>query len=252
MEDSKLLELDDIKITFENFCDKYNIVYLIKPYAYDKKRNVIEIPQRTIYPKCVICIGNCLMAKKLINKPLSNEMINYLTTFSGHNITINNIIDKVYNYINSGLSEAYLVIFVTYNQIYFQIIDRLFEKYVLLQNKAYTTHILFCFHHNKLNYNKLMFDYKFKEYEFNDDNLSKIVKLYKDKYAINQKIQNMYYKSHDNGTYYIKGGSFGEPILEFEIKTNNLENVYIEFNNNIVNIDKLDNIVKTFNMYRIN
>ena len=241
---------DDIKITFENFCNKYNIVYSIKPYVYDKKRNVIEILQRTIYHKCFICIGNCLMADKLLNKPLGDEMINYLTIFSGNNVNINNIIDKVYNYINTVLPEAYLVIFVTYNQIYFQIIDRLFEKYVLLQNKAYTTHILFCFHRNKLNNNKLMFEHKFKEYEFNDDNLSKIVGLYKNKYVINQQIQNMYYKSHDNGTYYIKGGSFGEPILEFEIKTNNLENVYIEFNNKTVSIDKIDNIVKMFNRYR--
>jgi hypothetical protein len=43
----------------------------------------------------------------------------------------------------------------------------------------------------------------------------------------------MYYRSHDNGTYYVKSGSFGDPILELEIKTNDLENVYIEFNNNI-------------------
>ena len=95
-----------------------------------------------------------------------------------------------------------------------------------------------------------MFDYNFKDYEFNDDNLSKIVKLYKDKYTINQKIQNMYYGSHDNGTYYVKSGSFGDPILEFEIKTNDLENVYIKFNNKMVNMDKLDWIIKSFNSYK--
>ena len=140
--------------------------------------------------------------------------------------------------------------FVTYNQIYFQLIDKLFEKYVLLQNKAYTTHILFSFHNNKLNNEKLMFNHNFKEYEFSDDNLSKIVKLYKDKYTINQQIQNMYYGSHDNGTYYVKSGSFGDPILEFEIKTNDLENVYIKFNNKIVNIDKLNEIIQRFNSYK--
>ena len=60
----------------------------------------------------------------------------------------------------------------------------------------------------------------------------------------------MYYRSHDNGTYYVKSGSFGDPILELEIKTNDLENVYIEFNNNIVNIDKLDWIIQRFNSYK--
>ena len=60
----------------------------------------------------------------------------------------------------------------------------------------------------------------------------------------------MYYGSHDNGTYYVKSGSFGDSILELEIKTNDLENVYIEFNNNIVNIDKLDWIIQRFNSYK--
>jgi hypothetical protein len=106
-------------------------------------------------------------------------MINYLTTFSGHNINTNNLIEKVYNYINKFLPDTYLIVIVTYYQIYFQLIDKLFEKYVLLQNKAYTTSMLFCFHYDKLNNNKLMFEHESKEYEFNDDNLSKIIKLYK-------------------------------------------------------------------------
>jgi hypothetical protein len=238
------------EITFEDFCNIHKIVYSVKPYAYDVKRNVIDIPQRTIYLNCVINIGNCLIAERYLNKPLNDKMTNYLTIFSGNNITINNIIEKVYNYIKESLPDAYLIIFVTYYQIYFQITDRLFEKYVFLQNEAYTTHILFCFHFDKLNINKLMFDYKFKEYELNNDNLSKIVKLYKDKYIINQQIQNMFYVEHHNGTYYIKSGSFGETILEFEIKTNGLEDVYIKFNDSIVSIDKLDSIVKMFNRYR--
>jgi C-terminal processing protease CtpA/Prc len=177
-------------------------------------------------------------------------MTNYLTIFSGNNITINNIIKKIYNYIKESLLDAYLIIFVTYHQIYFQIIDKLPEKYVLLQNKAYTTHILFRFQLDKLNNNKLIFEYNFIEYELNDDNLSKIVGLYKNKYIINQQIQNMYYSSQDNGTYYIKGRTFGEIILEFEIKTNGLEDVYINFNDRTVGIDKLDSIVKMFNKYR--
>ena len=241
---------DDKEITFENFCDKYKIIYSVKPYTFDTKRNVIEFPQRTIYSNCIISVGNCFMAEKYLTKPLSDEMINYLTTFSGHNTLINNLIEKVYNYINRFLPDTYLIVFVTYNQIYFQLIDKLFEKYVLLQNKAYTTHILFSFHYSKLDNDKLMFNHNFKEYEFSDDNLSKIVKLYKDKYTINQQIQNMYYGSHDNGTYYVKSGSFGDTILEFEIKTNDLENVYIEFNDKTVNIDELDWIIQRFNSYR--
>ena len=241
---------DDKEITFENFCDKYKIIYSVKPYTFDTKRNVIEFPQRTIHSNCIISVGNCFMAEKYLNKPLSDEMINYLTSFSGHNTHTNNLIEKVYNYIKKFLPDTYLIVFVTQYQIYFQLIDKLFEKYVLLQNKAYTTHILFRFHCDKLNNDKLMFDHNFKEYEFNDDNLSKIVKLYKNKYTINQQIQNMYYRSHDNGTYYVKSGSFGDPILKLEIKTNDLENVYIEFNNNIVNIDKLDWIIQRFNSYK--
>lgn len=243
---------DDKEITFENFCDKYKIIYSVKPYKYDTKKNVIEIPQRIIHSNCIISIGNGLSAEEYLNKPLHDIMKNYLTTFSGHNTQTNNLIEKIYNYINRILPDAYLIIFVTYNQIYFQLIDKLFEKYILLQNKAYTTHISFRFHYNKLNNEKLMFDYNFKEYEFNDDNLSKIVKLYKNKYTINQQIQNMYYGSHDDGTYYVKSGSFGDTILEFEIKTNDLENVYIEFNNKIVNIDKLDWIIQRFNSYKRN
>ena len=241
---------DDKEITFENFCDKYKLIYSVKPYTFDKKQNVIVFPQRTIYSNCIISIGSLLEKESL--KPLYDSLINYLTIFSGHNINTNNLIEKIYNYINRILPDTYLIVFVTYNQIYFQLIDKLFEKYVLLQNKAYTTNILFCFHYNKLNNDKLMFDHNFKEYEFNDDNLSKIVKLYKDKYTINQQIQNMYYGSHDNGTYYVKSGSFGDPILELKIKTNDLDNVYIEFNNKIVNIDKLDWIIQTFNSYKRN
>ena len=242
---------DNKEITFEIFCDKYKIIYSIKPYTFDTKRNVIEFPQRTIHSNCIISIGS-LSEKECLNKPLSDSLINCLTTFSGHNTQINNIIEKVYNYINRILPDAYLIVFVEHYQIYFQIIDKLFEKYILLRNKAYTTHILFCFHYNKLNNDKLMFNHNFKEYEFSDDNLSKIVKLYKDKYTINQQIQNMYYGSHDDGTYYVKSGSFGDPILEFEIKTNDLENVYIKFNNTTVNIDKLDWIIQTFNSYKRN
>ena len=234
--------------TFENFCGKYEIIYSIEPY--DNKRNVIKIPQRTIYSNCIICIGNCLMAEDLLNKPISDGTINYLTTFSGNNKTINNIIEKIYNYINKSLPNAYLIIFITYNHIYFQLIDKLFEKYVLFANKEYTTHILFRFQCDELDYDKLKFEYNFKEYEFNDENLSKIIRLYKNKYTINQQIKNMYYVEHDNGNYYIKCPTFGKTILQFEIKTNNLENVYIEFNNKTVSIDKIDNIVKMFNRYR--
>lgn len=242
---------NDTEITFENLCDKYKIIYSIKPYKYDTKRNVIEIPQRTIHSNCIISIGS-LMAEDYLNKPLSDRLINCLTIFSGHNTQINNLIEKIYNYINRILPDAYLIVFVEHYQIWFQIIDKLFEKYILLQNKAYTTHILFCVYYDKLNNEKLMFEHNLKEYEFNDDNLSKIVKLYKDKYKINQKIQNMYYGSHDDGTYYVKSGSFGAPILEFEIKTNDLENVYIEFNNKKVNIDKLNEIIQMFNLYKRN
>jgi len=238
---------DNKEITFENFCDKYKIIYSIKPYTFDTKRNVIKIPQRTIHSNCIISVGNCLMAEKILNKPLSDEMINYLTTFSGHNINTNNLIEKVYNYINKFLPDTYLIVIITYYQIYFQLIDKLFEKYVLLQNKAYTTSMLFCFHYDKLNNNKLMFEHESKEYEFNDDNLSKIIKLYKKKYTINQRIQNMYYTSFDNDSYYVKSGSFGDKIFELNIKTNDLENVYIEFNKKIVNINKLDWIIQRFN-----
>ena len=240
---------DDKEITFENICDKYKLIYSVKPYTLDKKRNVIEFPQRTIHSNCIISIGS-LSEKECLNKPLYDSLLNCLTIFSGHNTQINNLIEKIYNYINRILPDAYLIVFVEHYQIYFQIIDKLFEKYVLLQNKAYTTHILFDFDYNKLNNDKLIFDYNFKEYELNDDNLSKIVKLYKDKYIINQQIQNMYYRSHDDGRYSIKSGSFGEPILELKIKTNDLENVYIEFNNKMVNIDKLDWIIKSFNSYK--
>ncbi len=62
----------------------------------------------------------------------------------------------------------------------------------------------------------------------------------------------MYYGSHDDGTYYVKSGSFGDPILEFEIKTNDLENVYLKFNNKKVNIDKLNEIILMFNLYKRN
>jgi len=237
--------------TFENFCDKYKIIYSIEPYAYDHKRNEIKIPQRTIYSNCIICIGNCLMAEDLLNKPISDATRNYLTTFSGNNLTINNIIEKIYNYINKVLPNAYLIIFVTYNYIYFQLIDKLFEKYVLFAaNKEYTTHILFRFQCDELDNDKLMFEYNFKEYEFNDENLSKIIRLYKNKYTINQQIKNMYYVEHDNGNYYIKCPTFGKTIIQLEIKTNNLENVYIEYNKKIVNINKLDNIIKNFNSYK--
>ena len=41
----------------------------------------------------------------------------------------------------------------------------------------------------------------------------------------------MYYRSHDNGTYYVKSGSFGDPILELEIKTNDLEYELKQINN---------------------
>ena len=136
---------DDKEITFENFCDKYKIIYSVKPYKYDTERNVIEFPQRTIHSNCIISIGS-LSEKECLNKPLYDSLINCLTIFSGHNTQINNLIEKVYNYINRFLPDTYLIVFVTYNQIYFQLIDKLFEKYVLLQNKAYTTNILFCFH----------------------------------------------------------------------------------------------------------
>jgi len=234
--------------TFENFCDKYKIIYSIEPY--DHKRNVIKIPQRNIYSNCIICIGNCLIAEDLLNKSISDGIINYLTIFSGNNITINNIIEKIYNCINKVLPNVYLIIFVTYNHIYFQLIDKLFEKYVLFANKEYTTHILFRFQCDELDYDKLVFEYNFKEYEFNDENLSKIIRLYKNKYTINQQIKNMYYVEHDNGNYYIKCPTFGKTILQFEIKTNNLENVYIEYNKKIVNINRLDNIIKNFNSYK--
>lgn len=237
----------NVEITFENFCDKYKIVYSIEPYTFDTERNVIKIPQRTIHSNCIISVGNCLMAEKILNKLISDEMRNYLTIFSGHNINANNLIEKVYNYINKFLPDTYLIVIVTYNHIYFQLIDKLFEKYVLLQNKAYSTHVLFRFHYDKLNNNKLMFEYEFKEYEFNDDNLLKIIKLYKKKYIINQQIQNMYYTSHDNDSYYIKSCSFGDKIFELNIKTNDLENVCIEFNKKIVNKNKLDCIIQKFN-----
>jgi len=240
---------DDKEITFENICDKYKIIYSIKPYTFDKKQNVIEIPQRIIHSNCIISIGS-LSEKECLNEPLYDSLINCLTIFSGHNTQINNLIENIYNYINRILPDAYLIVFVEHYLISFQIIDKLFEKYILLRNKAYTTHILFRFHYNKLNNDKLMFNYEFKDYEFNDDNLSKIVKLYKNKYTINQQIQNMYYGSHDDGTYYVKSGSFGDPILKFKIKTNDLENVYIEFNNKIVNIDKLNMIIQMFNSYK--
>jgi len=239
------------EIIFENVCDKYKIIYSVKPYI-DKNRNVIVFPQRTIHSNCIINVGNCFMAEKYLNKPLSVEMINYLITFSGHNINTNNIIEKVYNYINIFLPDTYLIVFITYKQIYFQLIDKLFEKYVLLRNNPYTTHILFFFHYDKLNNNNLMFNHNFKEYEFNDDNLSKIIKLYKNKYIINQQIQNMYYTEHNNGIYSVKSGSFGDLISELKILTNDLENVYIKFNNNIVNIDNLDWIIQIFNSYKSN
>lgn len=60
---------DDKEITFENFCDKYKIIYSVKPYKYDTKRNVIEFPQRTIHSNCIISVGDCLMAEKYQNKP---------------------------------------------------------------------------------------------------------------------------------------------------------------------------------------
>ena len=31
---------DDKEITFENFCDKYKLIYSVKPYTFDKKQNV--------------------------------------------------------------------------------------------------------------------------------------------------------------------------------------------------------------------
>jgi hypothetical protein len=240
----------ELENNFNDFCDKHKITYSIKPYAYDAKRNVIDIPKRFIYSNCVMCIGNCFIAEKYLNKPMTDEMTNYLTIFSGNDVAINNIIEKVYSCINKIVPEAYLIVFITYNQIYFQIIDKLFEKYVLLSNKAYTTHILFCI--QRSNINKNVFEHEFKEYELNDENLFKIAKLYKNKYAINQRIQNMYYDSHDNGAYYIKGGSFGDPILEFELETNGLKDVYIKFNGEPADIAKLDNIVKMFNMYKKN
>jgi hypothetical protein len=153
---------DDKEITFENICDKYKIIYSVKPYAFDKKRNVIEIPQRIIHSNCIINIGT-LSEKECMHEPLYDSLINCLTIFSGHNTQINNLIEKIYNYINQILPDAYLIVFVRHYQIYFQIIDKLFEKYTLLQNKAYTTYILFCFHYNKLNNDKLMFYYNFKD-----------------------------------------------------------------------------------------
>ena len=245
--------LSDEKITFEDFCAQYKITYSIKPYPYDTEKNIIDIPQRTIYPGCVICIGNCLMAKEYLARPLTNQMINYLRTFSGHDQVINNIIDKVYNYVNkfSPNPHTHIIIFVTYNHIYFQLTDRLFEKYVLFHNKPYTTHILFGFQFDKLN-NELVFEYNNKKYPLDDINLSKIVSLYKNKYIINQQIQNMYYVEHSNGIYYIKGMGFGETILKLEVKTNDLENVYIKYNNKQVDISRLDNIVKNFNLYKKN
>lgn len=238
---------DNKTITFENLCDKYKIIYSIKPYTYDTKRNVIQIPQRTIHSNCFISVGNCLMTEQYLNKPLSDEMINYLTTFSGHNINANNLIEKVYNYINEFLPDTYLIVFVAHYQIYFELIDELSDKYVLSHNKAYITSMLFCFDYDKLNNDKLMFNYDCKKYEFNNENLFKIIKLYKKKYTINQQIQNMYYSSHENERYYIKSLSFGEIIYAFEIKTDNLEDVYIEFNNEKVNIDELDWIIQIFN-----
>jgi len=246
---------DDTNITFENFCDKNKIIYSIKPYIYDTKQNVIDFLQRIIHSHCIIRMHGFFTAEKYLNKPLSNETINHLKNFSGHNIHINNLIEKIYSYINSRLPDTYLIVFITYRQIYFQLTDKFFEKYILLQNKAYTTHLLFSFCYDKYNddmfsQNFIMFDYNFKEYELNEENLSKIIELYKNKYIITQQIQNMFYRSHDDGIYYVKSGSFGDTILEFTIKTNNLENVYIEFNNEIVGIDKLNSIVQMFNLYK--
>jgi len=58
---------DNKEITFENFCDKYKIIYSIEPYAFDNKRNVIKIPQRSIYPNCIISVGNSLSAEEYLN-----------------------------------------------------------------------------------------------------------------------------------------------------------------------------------------
>jgi len=41
-------------------------------------------------------------------------------------------------------------------------------------------------------------------------------------------------------------------ISKLKILTNDLENVYIKFNNNIVNIDNLDWIIQIFNSYKSN
>lgn len=190
------------------------------------------------------------MGDKILYNELSGEMINYLTILSGNDKKMNDLISKIYNYIEKNLKESYLIVYVTYSRIYFQITDLLLPKYVLLNNKEYSTNIYFSFEYEDVIQDNFKFMFDFILYELNEDNMNKLIILYKLKYIINQKIKNMYYSERNNDTYYIKTRSFGDIIYDFSIKTNGINDVYIKLNENEVKMNKLDDIIKIFNSYK--
>ena len=99
----------------------------------------------------------------------------------------------------------------------------------------------------------LFFRFKFCQYKLNKNNLHKLFEIYYIKYIFNQNIKNMYYNSHDNDSYYIKDGSFGDTIYKLSIETPNINKIFIEFNNkkiNISNIDELKIIKELFNFFK--
>ena len=60
----------------------------------------------------------------------------------------------------------------------------------------------------------------------------------------------MHYSEKHGDTYYIKTKSYGDTIHEFSIETPGINDVCIKLNGKEVTIDKIDDIVKTFNSYK--
>ena len=242
-------EQDDHKKTcyFDDICKKYNIQYSIKPYAYNENKSVIEILPRFIHSNCIMVNGNFMYDTKL-KEPLSKELINILTILSGSVKSVNELIAEIYNCMEKKLSKSYLIVYVTCNSIYFKITDLLSPQCSLLSGEAYSTNIVFSFGYNKLNIDKSNFYFDSTLYKFNEDNLNKLIAVYNLKYDINQRIKNMHYSEKNSDMYYIKTKSFGDTIHEFSIETTGINDVYIKFNGKKVNIDKIDDIVKKFNL----
>ena len=230
---------------FDDICKRYNIEYKITKSSVNNKQ-VISIPQRHIHSNCIITI-NRLDANEYFNRELNDRKINLLTALSGADEKINNLIETIYKYI---LPDSYLIVFITEYRIYFNITDILLPKYVLCSYKPFSTNTLISFACTDLIENKYQFSLKFNNYELNDNNLIKVINLYKKHRLITEAIKGMYYTETDGESYYIKSGSFGDVYHELQIKYDSIDNLTIMLDSKVIDEKQLPSVVSLFNLYR--